>query len=237
MKSFSKILFVSAAILALLSCSKENPQDEDDSAMPTPELVDLGLSVKWASCNLGASKPEQYGSLFQWAGTRDETSSGKNLGWDNCPYHNGPSSLRGWTKYVRSSWASYWSGKGSPDNKTVLDPEDDAAHVKLGGFWRMPTNAEFRELIDNCTSEWMTLNGVNGRKFTSKKNGNSIFLPAAGSRYRHYPVHESGSAGYYWSSSLCESPSSANDMHIKSGGADENNEYRYTACSIRPVSK
>lgn len=106
--------------------------------------------------------------------------SGFDVNWNNCPYQTGSDEKTGWLKYTSSNKSSYWSGPDSPDNKTVLDSEYDVAHVKLSGKWRMPTESEYQELYNNCTSEWTTLNGINGRKFTSTKNGKSIFLPAAG---------------------------------------------------------
>lgn len=199
--------------------------------------TDLGLSVFWSTCNLGASKPEDYGGYYQWAGTKDVTDRSISLYWDNCPYHIGSSDSTGWTKYVPSSYSSYWSGTGSPDNKTVLDPDDDVAHVNLGGSWRMPTDAEWDELIDNCSSEWTTLNGVKGRKFTSKKNGNSIFLPAAGYRYRDY-LSYAGSRGYYWSSSLYTSgPGNARYMYFDSDLVLTTSSSRFRGRSVRPVSE
>ena len=95
--------------------------------------------------------------------------------WTAYKWYNGSSSS--FTKYnTKSIW-------GKVDNKTVLDPKDDVAHVKLGGSWRMPTDAEWMELKNNCTWTWTTQNGINGYKVTSNKNGASIFLPAAGYRY------------------------------------------------------
>ena len=208
---------------------------------PCPDgAVDLGLSVYWASCNLGATKPEEYGGYYQWAGTQDVTSRSIDLGLDNCPYHTGSSYETGWTKYVPSGKSSYWSGSGSPDNKIVLDPDDDVAHVKLGGNWRMPTEAEFAELQNtgNCTWEWTTLNGVNGYKVTSKKSGytgNWIFLPAAGYRADTL-LYNVGSRGYYWSSSLrTGSPDDACDLVFYSGVVGTGNYSRYYGLSVRPV--
>ena len=200
------------------------------------EAVDLGLSVKWASCNLGASKPEEYGGYYQWAGLQDVTDTSIYLDLNNCPYHTGSSSSTGWTKYIPSYYTWYWSGFGSPDDKTVLDPEDDVAHVTLGGKWRMPTEEEFNELRGNCTSEWITLNGVKGRKFTSKKNGNSIFLPAAGYRYSGR-LGDVGSYGYYWSSSLnTDSPRYAYRMLFYSGDVNSYHyDSRYYGHPVRPV--
>lgn len=239
MKSYSKILLVSAAILALLSCNKENPQNIGNIKIPVPELVDLGLpsGLKWASFNLGASKPEEYGGYYQWAGLEDVTSTSIYLDWRNCPYHTGSDNETGWTKYIPSGYSSYWSGSGSPDNKTVLEPEDDVAHAKLGGKWRMPTKAEFVELYNNCTSEWTTLNGVNGMKFTSKKNGNCIFLPAAGVR-NFDDLITVGSFGHYWSSSLyLDLPNYACSLTFLSSNVYARNPSRYGGRSVRPVSE
>lgn len=234
MKIFSKILFAGAAILVLVSCSKDNSsyQETGDDSM-----VDLGLSVKWASCNLGASKPEEYGRYYQWAGTKDVTSTNIYLDWNNCPYHTGPSSSTGWTKYIPSNKSSYWSGSGSPDNKTCLEPGDDVAHIVLGGKWRMPTEAEWAELRNNCTSQWVTLNGVKGWRFTSEKNRRSIFLPAAGFRDRD-GLDGAGSDGYYLSSSLnTDRPYNAYCISFGSSYIGRRDYERCYGRSVRPVSE
>ena len=132
--------------------------------------VDLGLSVKWATCNVGANSPEEYGDYFAWGETKPKDS----YKWSTYKWCNGSKDKL--TKYCKESYY------GRVDNKTVLDLVDDAAHVNLGGAWRMPTKEEIRELKDNCTWTWTTQNGVNGYLVTSKKNDNSIFLPAAGYR-------------------------------------------------------
>lgn len=200
---------------------------EDD--VPISEMVDLGLSVKWRSYNLGASKPEEYGGYYQWGDLQDITDTNIYLDWSNCPYHTGSSYSTGWTKYITLS--SY----GPEDNKKVLDPEDDVAHVKLGGKWRMPTEAECRELLNNCTSEWTTLNGVYGRMFTSRKNGNSIFLPATGYRGNDY-LDDAGSSGRYWSSSRDEDYTLyAYYLSFRSDDMDTYIIYRYLGQSVRPV--
>ena len=159
----------------------------------THEYVDLGLSIKWATCNVGADKPEENGILYAWGETEPKNildprnwMTGK---WGNVMF--------GFTKYNTNS--EY----GTVDNKTTLDPEDDVAHVVWGGKWRMPTKQEMVELHDNCTWEWTTLNGVNGYRVTSKKQGytnRSIFLPAAGHALNLQ--YEYGSRGSYWSSTI-----------------------------------
>lgn len=200
-----------------------------------PGVVDLGLSVKWAACNLGASKIEEYGDFYQWAGSQDVSDTDIDLYIGNCPYHYGNSNTSGWTKYIPSGCESYWSGSGDPDNKTILDLVDDVAHVKLGGSWYMPTKEDFEELLNNCNVELATYKGVNGRKFTSKINGNSIFLPAAGSRIGK-TLYNVGSVCSYWSSSLNkEVPYQAYELAFIADDAPVSSVSRYYGLSIRPV--
>ena len=188
------------------------------------EAVDLGLSVKWATFNVGATSPEEYGGYYAWG----ETEEKENYDWSTYKWCNG--SYDTMTKYCTNS--KY----GTVDNKTVLDPEDDVAHVKWGGSWRMPTKAEQDELRTKCTWTWTTQNGVNGYKVTGT-NGNSIFLPSAGYRYGTYLVG-SVSYGYYWSSSLGGGGScDAYDLSFGSGYFDWYNKSRYDGFSVRPVSK
>ena len=153
------------------------------------EWVDLGLSVKWATMNVGATSPEGYGSYFAWGETKPKSD------YDWSPYKWCKGSMDTMTKYCTDS--KY----GTVDNKRVLDLSDDAARANWGGNWRMPTLDEIMELKLNCTSAWTTQNGVKGLKVTSKKNGNSIFLPAAGDRVDD-DLNYAGSSGYYWSSTL-----------------------------------
>ena len=185
------------------------------------EAVDLGLSVKWATFNVGATKPEEYGGYYAWGETEEkEDYSLSTYKWCNGSYDT-------MTKYCTNS--SY----GTVDNKTVLDLEDDVAHVKWGGDWRMPTKAELDELCNNCTWEWTALNGVNGYKVTGP-NGNNIFLPAAGYRYGTY-VYYRGNSGYYWSGSL--SSGYACGLNFSDGSFDWNYYDRCFGLFVRPVSE
>ena len=188
--------------------------------------VDLGLSVKWATFNVGASKPEEYGDYFAWG----ETTTKSTYNWSTYKYCNGSSSTL--TKYNTSS--SY----GTVDNKTQLELSDDAAHVNWGGSWRMPTDAEMTELRTECTWTWTTQNGVNGYKVTSKKSGytnNSIVLPAAGYRYDS-SLYGAGSGGYCWSSSLdSDYPYNAWRVRFYSSSVDRYYYDRYCGRSVRPV--
>lgn len=161
------------------------------------EYVDLGLSVKWATCNVGATKPEEYGDYFAWGETQPKDYND----WSTYKWCIG--SYNTLTKYNTSS--SY----GTVDNKTVLAKTDDAATVNWGGSWRMPTDTEWTELRENCTWTWTTY----GYRVTSKKNGNSIFLPAKlsyDSKVGVYYLRD-----YYWSSSLiADSPDCAWAVNI-----------------------
>ena len=134
------------------------------TSCPLPDgAVDMGLSVGWASCNIGATSPEDFGDLYAWG----ETETKEEYGWATYKWGS-PSHL---TKYNSDRTV------GVVDNKTFLDPEDDVAHVKLDKNWRMPTRDEVKELIDNCTWTWVIYNGIRGYTVTSNINGNKIFLP------------------------------------------------------------
>ena len=200
---------------------------------PPTGSVDLGLSVLWASCNLGSSKPTEYGGYYQWAGTKDVSDTSIDLNWSNCPYHTGSDEKTGWTKYNTNS--SY----GTKDNRTVLEPMDDAASVALGGKGRIPTDEEWTELFNNCSWTSTTIDGVKGYKVQSKKPGytdNWIFLPAAGFRIGG-SLGEVGSWGNYWSSSLrTTKPYDASYMHFIAPYSGMSTAYRYYGQSVRPVS-
>jgi hypothetical protein len=151
--------------------------------------VDLGLSVKWATCNVGASKPEEYGDYFMWG----ETQSKTNYDWGSYKWCKGDE--RSVTKYCLNSIY------GKVDHRAILELSDDAAYANWGGSWCMPDGDEFRELRDNCTWTWSTQNGVKGYKVTSKINGNSIFLPASGEHWKSSFLY-AGKEGRYWSKRL-----------------------------------
>ena len=150
--------------------------------------------------------------------------------WSTYRYCNGSDDSL--TKYCNKS--SY-GNNGFTDNKTQLELSDDAAHVNWGGSWRMPTDDELTELWEQCTWTWTTQNGVYGRKVTSKTNGNSIFLPAAGYRGGS-SLDGAGSYGYYWSSShYSGSPGGAWDVNFNSSNVGRINGSRCRGRSVRPV--
>ena len=155
--------------------------------------VDLGLpsGLLWATCNVGADTPDDYGDYFAWG----ETQPKDNFSWTNYQYCMG--SFNTLTKYCNNPDIGY---NGFTDDLTTLLPEDDAATANWGDNWRMPTEGEWQELYENTTVTWTTQNGVRGRLFTAS-NGNSIFLPASG--YSNESVPEAaGIIGDYWTSSL-----------------------------------
>ena len=219
-----------AAVFA--ACEKNEPNDNSSGSVSAPTgtenghgYVDLGLpsDTKWATCNVGATSPEKYGNYYAWG----ETTPKDYYDWDTYKWCNG--SYDTLTKYNTKS--SY----GTVDNKTVLDPEDDAAAVNWGGAWRMPTKDEWKELIDNCTWTCTTRNGVAGYTVKSNLNGNSIFLPAAGYRGND-GLGRAGFGGDYWSSSLYTGyPFNAWDVYFDSDDVGRSYLNRCYGQSVRPV--
>lgn len=186
--------------------------------------VDLGLSVKWAKCNLGANTPEQSGDFYAWG----EVETKNEFDWTTYKWCNG--TFNSLTKYCVKGMRNF----GKVDGNTKLVPEDDVVCVKLGGKWRMPTKDELDELLVNCTCEWKRINNVNGIKLTSKINGNNIFLPAAGYYFKSLGgVNEDC---YYWSSSLDSSysPGAVGFVFIN-GKLQEGYPFRCMGISVRPV--
>ena len=191
------------------------------------QFVDLGLSVKWATCNVGANSPEEYGDDYAWG----ETSIKSSYTEDNCET---------WRKDVGD----------------IKGTCRDVAHVKWGGSWRMPTRKEFEELINNCTFKWTTRNGscgrfswtdgVKGIKFMSKKNGNSIFLPATGCHKDHFLLSEKEEC-CYWSSTPDEGCRNTGKSYALLVPSDDISRYssilgpiswkRSYGLSVRPVTE
>ena len=180
------------------------------------EWVDLGLSVKWATCNIGADSPEDYGDYFAWGENRPKS----RYDWANCFDCTG------------NSWGTYKIG-----GKTSISPTSghDTARENWGGSWRMPTIAEFEELRDKCEWKLTSQGGHKGYKVTGP-NGNSIFLPAAGWR-SGTDTDYVGEDGYYWSSTLSSSNSgNARYLYFNSGGHGTSYFYRSYGRSVRPVT-
>ena len=184
----------------------DNKIKQENAKYNGHKYVNLGLSVKWATCNVGASKPEDYGNYYAWG----ETSTKSSYTSDN----------------------SKTNGKSMGDIKG--NSSYDAARANWGGKWRMPTKAEMQELIDRCNWIWTTQNGVKGYKVIGP-NGNSIFLPAAGCRLES-SLYNAGSPGYYWSSTPYGSYSDhAYGLYFDGGSRYMGNTYRNYGFSVRPV--
>ena len=201
------------------------------------EWVDLGLpsGLKWATCNMGALSPEDYGDYYAWG----ETSPKSEYLWGNYRFRESGDAIYN----VTFSKYNTKDERGSVDNKTQLDYSDDAARVNWGGNWRMATFAEWEELKTQCDWTWTTQGGKNGYKVTSKMNGDSIFLPAAGFRDSGYPgdtdLINGGIHGYYCSSTLyTEYPYGSRGVDFGSSGV-RMSAYgvRYNGESVRPVSE
>ena len=190
------------------------------------EWVDLGLpsGTLWATMNVGANAPEEYGHYIAWG----ETAPKEVYTWENYKWCDGSENTL--TKYCTDNRF------GTIDNKTELDPNDDAAFVNWGPSWRTPTEEQYLELESRCTWTWTTKNGVSGY-LVKGRNGNSLFLPAAGYRVGN-SLSAAGSNGYYWSRALY----SANDPCFARGmeftGSGHQGSYgaqRYKGCIVRPV--
>ena len=184
------------------------------------EYVDLGLpsGLKWATCNVGATKPEGYGNYYAWG----ETATKSKYTEDNSlTYGHSISSLQ---------------SQGIIDGNSNLTPQHDAATANWGGSWRMPTYDEQEELLNNCTWEWTTQNSISGCKVTGP-NGNSIFLPAAGGR-DGTSLFNDGNNGYYWSST--PNDDYVNGAYILSfsvGYEDVNIIVRIGGLTVRPITE
>ncbi|MCR5395638.1 MAG: hypothetical protein K6E86_09610 [Bacteroidales bacterium] len=262
----SVLVYAGLGVCMWTSCGQSGSTASNEAAAPSESAsaqpaaqpaespfpaVDLGLTVRWATCNVGATKPEEFGGYFAWGETKaygeedqtnlrnyastDSTSYVKqNFDWPNYKYCDGKSSSL--TKYCTEA------GSGQVDGKYTLDLADDAAHAAMGGKWRMPTNDELADLREKCTWTWTTLNGVTGYNVSSA-NGNSIFLPAAGCRSNQShgltadkgPKHVGG--GDYWSSSICNNnrPESAYRLSFGEKVVTYTLDPRCEGASIRAV--
>lgn len=184
------------------------------------DYVDLGLSVKWATYNVGAKSPDDYGAYYAWG----ETNTKSNYSYETYKF----------TVYEKPGFR--YSNPGD-----IMSTKYDAATQNWGGYWRIPTCAEFEELISNCSSKWVVYKGVSGRMLTAR-NGNSLFLPASG-EYNDTKIEDKGVAGEYWTGQIVYSNSKDatrytgafcyyfdrnENLYLGSG-------YRSLGYSIRPV--
>lgn len=218
-----KIFLIMAVVLSFpfISCGDDKDEPENPKEH---EWVDLGLpsGTLWATCNVGANAPEEFGNYFAWG----ETAPKEVYSWETYKWCNG--SWNTLTKYCTNSEF------GTVDNKTELEPENDAAYVNWGKSWRMPSLEQLQELLNNCTWTWTTLNGVNGIQVTGP-NGVSLFLPAAGGWSSS--LNGVGSNGAYWSRTLSSTdPDDTYGLEFgSSGGRRRTNGIRPLGVSVRAV--
>ena len=210
-------------IISLLFVQCEQVELDNSTKHKGHEYVDLGLSVKWATCNIGAENPEDYGDYFAWGEVKEK----KYYNWDTYKYGQEgdyPTCVEPviiLSKYTKE------------DEKIILDPKDDVATIRWGKKWRIPTKAELDELKNNCTWIWSTQNEVKGYKIIGP-NGNSIFLPAAG-YIDNNKLQVAGFNGYYWSSSLSHKPAAAYNLNFSLAHVDFLYSWRCDGYSVRPV--
>lgn len=236
-----KILFTLVALVASMSISAQvvklykggnlvasfNKSQADEIVFEEAEggnAVDLGLSVKWAECNLGANNPEDAGYYYAWG---EAVPQANNVySWSSYRWCQGTSKTM--IKYCTDS--SY----GQVDNKKMLLSDDDAAQKNLPRGWRMPSKAEMQELIDKCAWKWTTKNGTPGYEVTAS-NGNSIFLPVTGTRYES-SLNSADWLGSYWTSSLYEKWNDyANYLTFSENNHSVGTMFRSMGMAIRPV--
>lgn len=227
MKQFCRLFVVAALMVGVMSCGKDEEKSSSNDQPQGPEAVDMGLSVKWASYNLGAKTPEEAGGYFAWG----EVASKSNFTWDNYRYG----------LYDRNATPDYGMTRYCVEDGIItLLKSDDAAFAIWGDSWRMPTVEEVEELLDtnNCIWSIVEENGTaTGHKVVSKKTGKSIFLPRVG----YYPAGDAHSGGaHYWTSNVVSDyVAYAQSMDMSGGelvGYLMNND-RASGLCIRPVKK
>ncbi len=194
MKKFFSLLLCGAMLVSFSACEQNNEVNGEGGG--SHEYVDLGLpsGTLWATCNVGATAPEQSGNYFAWG----ETKTKQSYSYTNYKWYNWDEGREYFdiTKYLEDDC----DAEGDVDHLTTLTLEDDAAHVNWGGDWRMPTSDELKELIDKCEWQWTTLNGIYGYNVKGE-TGKSIFLPAAGNLW--YEENETiEEYGFYMSNEL-----------------------------------
>ena len=238
MSLFTKLMATIVVILVVaVSCTKpdepnngeNNGSNGDNDTLVKHEFVDLGLPSGrlWATCNVGADAPEDFGDYFAWG----ETEPNGKYSWDAYKYGSYVNNLYAFNKYCSDAFFGF---EGFVDTLTVLEPDDDAATVNWGADWRMPTKEDWEELIQKTTFKWTDQNGVAGWLFTGY-NGNSIFLPSAG--YWWDGVLNFGGVSIYWSGTLnTDYPNRAWSLYTNSDnfhvcGSNDRNKGQ----SVRPV--
>ena len=203
--------------------NKTNRTSTNNNIHNGHEYVDLGLSVMWATCNVGAYAPEDLGNYYAWG----EINIKKVYGWETYKYCNG--TYNSLTKYcTRNNF-------GFVDNKTILESLDDAARTNWGGSWRTPTKQELEELIANCIWTYSSRNGVTGYYVKSKINGNTIFLPMTDGGYPPRSRTNNSFAWYRSSTLYVDKPNNAYLMYMNTNEQGIYEDRRWCGLTIRPV--
>ncbi len=246
------LIEMSLAVCAAVLQGCRNPQGCGKGACEATAESERGVQLwengpYWAECNVGATKPEEYGYYFWWGDTVGYTRSGGT--WTNDWYYSGVTWVSSTgqqmssSPFTSSSCQTYKKdnstllSEGWIDSTTNLVAAHDAATAHLGSPWRMPTSDEIQALVDNCNYEWTTRNGVNGYLVTGKGDysDRSIFLPAAGIGLDS-DLYDPGSYGFYWSSTRDSGDSvDAWGLDFNSSYFHRDIDYRYGGQSVRPV--
>lgn len=211
-RAFVFVPLVPMFVLVMAGCTPDEElgsAGSEDDVFCVAEAIDLGLSVKWASCNVGASLPSDYGFYYAWGETTPKSGAYKYYDSRKKKYEYIGSNISG-TKY-------------------------DVARVRWGGTWRMPTLDEINELCNKCSWQWTEVNGVNGQKVTGP-NGNSIFLPAAG-YIDGEDVYYRGWQGDYWSATWHSDGAACDLLFDDDDGGDDFCDGRALGFSVRPVTE
>ena len=236
-QDYSEILTAIKTAIENIQINAGGTPDPDpyDAGAPAQAVdLDLPSGFKWASMNIGASKPEEYGDYFAWGETKPYYTKGHAQDNPCTDWREGKDAGYGWASYFDTKDGGTTFETYASDKETKLKPEHDAATANWGGSWRMPTKAEQDELRAECNWEWATINGVKGYKVKSKSNDNFIFLPAAG--YRGGSGKKwVGSFGCYWSSSLAHSRSVAYLQNFDLNYVNSNSNYRAFGYTVRAV--
>lgn len=219
------VLCLLFAMMVVAACGKGT---DPKNATPPEGAVNLGLSVFWATCNIGANDPAEYGDFFAWGELEPKTE----YTWENYRFRKEGNSDQTLVITKYNSIESH----GPVDGKSALEPEDDVAHVRLGGKWRIPTAAEFKELIDSCDWTWTNRKGIIGYNVKSRVNGKSIFLPSTGYIFQE-GLHGEEYGGYYWMANTHATTSSkAQRLFFTPKLQNVGLYYRCLGQPVRPVS-
>ena len=230
-----KISSIDDYVLEGFRLGKNKVKKEEDNFVD----LDLPSSTLWCKYNVGATCEDDakswYGDYFMWGDPESATS--KPCNFTNYKHSNG--AIDKLTKYCPSNKINCWDGKGKPDNKSVLDEEDDMANINMDGDWKIPTKEQCQELIDNTTNKWVEnyndISGLKGILFTSKTNGNILFIPAAGCRHGSYVDHEGLDISVWSSSCGVVRPAYAYYLYSNSASTYIQRNIRSYGCSVRGV--